>query len=677
MGAFLTRDTFGAYPVKDALACWEKIRKEVSYPEELKSEYSDALLARMAAGVTFEDVETDWMIEEWTAAGWDVTDVTITKGTTRKAPAIVAAYEAVIGSRSRRRRVLRVRAGDREARTRRAVERISRAAVAAGVHIILGGRFTEGQRVGEIDMLVRCNPDVVGRKRHQYISVDLKHHMAMKGKSAPSLFTVADPLDPFHGAKSNRVELLAGKPQEVDSLQLCHYWYILDAMGVAGPRIGGIYGTDGYIVYRDLDATYYNRGKESSFDRYDEGWDRLLTGVRHERERLVNPALEPLSSPEWKTECKECPWRDQCHDELVADRHITLLPGLTPIRAAAHYEAGVYDYNQLASLDHRSARIVAAGVDLTAVFLAAEGHPSPTKVKKFAPKYAAALIAEGVRTAGDVRSLDRTVASYSGAAAKWLPSFIDQARVTVAQRVHRARGVNHVNRLSETAITLDVDIEDDASGFCYMIGVLETIKGVSRYIPFVTWETTPEAEAQVFADFWSYVQGVITNARRSKLGAVRAYYYTQHETRFFKHLAEKHAGYPGVPTSDELEAFLTSEVWVDMHKILTEDLVWPTEDHTLKTIAKYVKFTWRDDSPSGANSVAWYRVAVDDEHPEHEEMRKRLLEYNEDDVIGPKKIREFLGRLGAARRPGVKLPAVEDLDRRYQLRARTIPVAAA
>jgi predicted RecB family nuclease len=675
MGSFLTREIFGAYPAKDWLKCAEKVRKEVSYDEGLKAPYSDGVLARMAAGVEFEDVETDKMVESWSAEGWDVIDIVVTKGTTRKVGPLVKDYEALIGSRSRRKRALRVRAGDRETRTRNAVERLSRAAVAAGVHIILGGRFTCGQRVGEIDMLVRCNPDTVGRKQHTYVSVDLKHHQALKGTAAERPFTVTDPLDPFLETGA-RTEMLVGTPQDVDSLQLCHYWYILDDLGVAGPRVGGIYGTDGFIVYRGLDVPFYRYNKVSAFELYDEAWDGLLSAVRHERERLLNPALEPLSSPEWQTECKECPWREVCHEELVADRHITLLPGLTPRRAVPHYEAGVYDYLQLASLDHRTARIVASGVDLATLILSAEQRPASTPVSKFAGPSASALVAEGVRTAADVVSLDRVAATYSKAAAKALPGFIDQARVTQAQRVHRARGVSHVNRLTETAITLDVDIEDDSGGFCYMIGVLETVKGQSRYLPFVTWETTPDAEAQVFADFWTYVQATITNARRSKLGAVRAYYYTQHETRFFRALATRHAGYPGVPTIEELDEFLCSEMWVDMHPVLTEDLVWPTEDHTLKTIAKYTKFSWRDDSPSGSNSVAWYRTAIDDESPDRDDMRQRLLEYNEDDVRATKRIREFLNALGAARRPGLKVPSVADLDRRYALRAQNRRAAA-
>jgi len=57
----------------------------------------------------------------------------------------------------------------------------------------------------------------------------------------------------------------------------------------------------------------------------------------------------------------------------------------------------------------------------------------------------------------------------------------------------------------------------------------------------------------------------------------------------------------------DVEAWFDSEEVCDLHAVLTSQLVWPTEDVTLKTLAKYVRFMWRDEDPSGGNSIAWYR----------------------------------------------------------------------
>jgi predicted RecB family nuclease len=33
---------------------------------------------------------------------------------------------------------------------------------------------------------------------------------------------------------------------------------------------------------------------------------------------------------------------------------------------------------------------------------------------------------------------------------------------------------------------------------------------------------------------------------------------------------------------------------------------WPTHDFSIKTLAKYLGFEWRDADPSGASSIEWF-----------------------------------------------------------------------
>jgi predicted RecB family nuclease len=132
--------------------------------------------------------------------------------------------------------------------------------------------------------------------------------------------------------------------------------------------------------------------------------------------------------------------------------------------------------------------------------------------------------------------------------------------------------------------------------------------------------------------------------------------------------AVKHAGKPGIPTIEEVDAFLASDIWVDLYEVLTTQLVWPTMDHTLKTLAKEVSYAWRDDDPSGSNSVVWYQGAINLENPEHEALRERILEYNEDDNRATAWLLNWLQKLEAVRTLGRKIARVEDLELRYQRR---------
>src|SRR5215211_1993903 len=63
----------------------------------------------------------------------------------------------------------------------------------------------------------------------------------------------------------------------------------------------------------------------------------------------------------------------------------------------------------------------------------------------------------------------------------------------------------------------------------------------------------------------------------------------------------------------------------------------------LKLMARHVGFRWRDDDPGGLNSQLWFAEAVHGETPEARVgARRRVLEYNEDDVIATSQVRAWL-----------------------------------
>jgi uncharacterized protein len=66
---------------------------------------------------------------------------------------------------------------------------------------------------------------------------------------------------------------------------------------------------------------------------------------------------------------------------------------------------------------------------------------------------------------------------------------------------------------------------------------------------------------------------------------------------------------------------------------------WPTWDFSIKTLAKYLGFSWRDTHPSGAASIEWFNRWVETGDPE---IRKRILDYNEDDCRATLVLRDAL-----------------------------------
>ena len=68
-----------------------------------------------------------------------------------------------------------------------------------------------------------------------------------------------------------------------------------------------------------------------------------------------------------------------------------------------------------------------------------------------------------------------------------------------------------------------------------------------------------------------------------------------------------------------------SDLYTDVVMPATE---WPTNDQSIKTLAKHLGFKWRDQNPSGAASIEWYGRWIETKDPA---IKRRLLEYNEDD----------------------------------------------
>jgi RNase_H superfamily len=54
----------------------------------------------------------------------------------------------------------------------------------------------------------------------------------------------------------------------------------------------------------------------------------------------------------------------------------------------------------------------------------------------------------------------------------------------------------------------------------------------------------------------------------------------------------------------------------------------PTRDYSIKTLAEYLGFEWRDAHPSGAASIEWHDRRAETGDPA---IKQRILDYNEDD----------------------------------------------
>jgi len=184
---------------------------------------------------------------------------------------------------------------------------------------------------------------------------------------------------------------------------------------------------------------------------------------------------------------------------------------------------------------------------------------------------------------------------------------------------------------AETELFFDIET-DPMRDICYLHGFIERQGNTERYVSFFADSPTPEDEEQAFAQAWEYIQS-------SRPCAI--YYYSPYERTVWRKLREH---YPHVMTEEQLEELFSPETAVDLYNhVIKPCTEWPTNDHSIKTLAYYLGFKWRDTDPSGAASIEWYHRWVESGD---QTIRRRILEYNEDDCIATRVLLEGIRKIG-------------------------------
>lgn len=164
------------------------------------------------------------------------------------------------------------------------------------------------------------------------------------------------------------------------------------------------------------------------------------------------------------------------------------------------------------------------------------------------------------------------------------------------------------------------DIEDDPTQeFVYMHGVYERSSAGKRFIDFTAKDKTEEAEEEAFGNFWKYIRSL-------PKGDFAAYYYSPHERTTYRKMQKL---YPEAVSAEEVESFFANPNVIDLYNdIILKHTDWPLGSYSLKEIAQFLGFKWRDETPSGALSIQWFNEYLETKDPKKLE---RILLYNEDD----------------------------------------------
>ncbi|HZO93282.1 MAG TPA: TM0106 family RecB-like putative nuclease [Candidatus Baltobacteraceae bacterium] len=273
------------------------------------------------------------------------------------------------------------------------------------------------------------------------------------------------------------------------------------------------------------------------------------------------------SAPAYSATCKLCVWRSACLATLERGDDLTLIPGL--------------------------------------------GRSKREPLLPHVPSITA------LASAGPGRFLDGDGKSVvKGLGPDTLRKFHARA---VLRSTHGHPYLTRALRLPQNPVELFFDVETDPlRNHCYLHGFVERRvddPSAETYTAFFSAEPTEEAEREAFAAAWAFVR-----ARRP----CTIYIYSKYERTWWRQLQQRH---PDVCTADEVaELFGCGDV-VDLYEVVETSSEWPTVDHSIKTLASYLGFAWRDPHPSGAASIQWYESHLEGA----QDAKQRILDYNEDD----------------------------------------------
>lgn len=607
------------------------------------------------------DADAAWTCPVKTRNRFDETVVVPTRSDSRSAGRadLSAVTELTSASGEARKRVLDALAGwpgavDLRPRTDRPTP--GRNAAAATVEavgrcapLIVSPRLPDdpaGHRTGSPDILVlESSPDGATG----YRPVILARHRVLQSTGGEHTLEASMLRDLGGSIRLPGIRLRTGR--EADLLRLAHYWRILQALGwqASGAPVAGVIGTDridtrpgrgrglpgnsaaaqtshagdvGWrlvhagrggiirggeplIAWADLDArmvrTFARTAERgwrlhSALERYDHEFGFRLHVARLAMTREPNPDTpEPGVRPVVTEECETCRWWPACRPRL--------------------------DKNDL------SLRIDKARLDAREISV---------------------LAAMGISTIDQLAAAD-----LDALAPDYLPEVSHRSgaeqRLRLAAR--RASLLVHGEQLQRTTSgplelpppgwSIDLDIETSVRDRVYLWGFLVNDPqdpAGSHYVHFSRFSVLDEAAEQELAE---QAMGWLATQLSAHPGA-RVYHYSDFEVVHIRRIAAA----SGLPGTVRVARHYTRSSFFDLFPVVRRNF-FGAHGLGLKALAQYgAGFNWRDEEPGGLNSQHWFAAAVTAEDEEkRRQLRRRVLEYNEDDTRATRELRAWLRSL--------------------------------
>lgn len=184
--------------------------------------------------------------------------------------------------------------------------------------------------------------------------------------------------------------------------------------------------------------------------------------------------------------------------------------------------------------------------------------------------------------------------------------------------------LEHSYQLPSAAIELYFDIEAEPDrNLDYLLGILlvDHINNTQEFFPFLAEKI--EEEEKVWREFFDFMM---------TYSHAPVFHFSGYEVDTIKRLAALYET-PKIQTKALLSRC------VDIHHWVTKSVILPVESYSLKSLANWLGFQWRDETASGDQSVCWYDNWL---NTQDRSLLNAILSYNEDDCYATYYLKDWL-----------------------------------
>lgn len=244
-----------------------------------------------------------------------------------------------------------------------------------------------------------------------------------------------------------------------------------------------------------------------------------------------------------------------------------------------------------------------------------------TLVYKLSRKHKGLLKASGIKNLKQLAKADPgALTELKGVGEKTANRWVAQAQAIVTNKPI----ILSKPRFRKTKTEIHFDIEGETElGVDYLYGLLIRTDGKEEFKYF--WSDKPEAEDKMWKEFCSFIE---------KVEDPVIYYYSPYEKTSIKRMKERYG------CKEEVWEKLQKNM-VDLMKTVSQSVILPITSYSIKPIAKYLGFKWRESKAGGAQSMFWYAEYLKGD----KQLKQTILEYNEDDVYATAVLKDWLESL--------------------------------